>query len=180
MDIIGIMGYAGVGKDALASLLIEKYGYERRAFADPMRQVLYALNPIIFEGTFEQYPVRVQDLVNGNGWDFAKRRFPEIRSLLQRLGTEGGREIMGENIWVETLFKNFTGDKLVIPDVRFANELEAIHDRNGMVVRILRDGYEPVNDHTSEVVPEGADLVIVNNGTPADMLSTLEKSGFFQ
>jgi dephospho-CoA kinase len=45
--IIGIAGYARSGKDAAAKILVEHYGYERRAFADILRSALLTLNPVV-------------------------------------------------------------------------------------------------------------------------------------
>mgnify|MGYP006283771541 FL=1 len=42
--IIGLTGYAQSGKDTVASLLVEHYGYERVAFADKIRSFLYEMN----------------------------------------------------------------------------------------------------------------------------------------
>ena len=41
--ILGFAGPAGAGKDTAAAHLVAHHGYERRAFADPMRAALYAL-----------------------------------------------------------------------------------------------------------------------------------------
>jgi dephospho-CoA kinase len=39
--IIGLTGYAQSGKDTVANILVENYGYQRVAFADPIRALLY-------------------------------------------------------------------------------------------------------------------------------------------
>jgi hypothetical protein len=38
----------------------------------------------------------------------------------------------------------------IITDVRFVNEAEAIKDKNGIIIRIDRPGYKPINTHPSE------------------------------
>lgn len=148
--IIGLSGYARSGKDTVGSMLTGLYGYHPESFASTLKAALYLLNPMIpFDGT-------VRALVDHVGWDEAKTRYPEsdlgIRALLQRIGTEVGRDLFGEDFWVEQTFKRIDAQdqRTVITDVRFINEAMAIKDRGGLVVRIERPGVEAANDHPSE------------------------------
>jgi len=168
MNIVGICGYAGAGKDALASQLLANDGYERCSFADPMRRVLYAMNPIVGVDSY-MGSVRVRELIDEHGWEKAKRTHPEIRQLLQRLGTEGGRDVLGDTIWVDTLFKLAKTGKLVIPDVRFPNEADAIRSKGGVLVRVVRDGVVATNQHVSESALQVQDIILHNNGTIEDL-----------
>lgn len=148
--IIGLTGYAGVGKDEAAKVLVNEFGFVRVAFADPMRTALYALNPVITFG-FESGAVRLRQLVDTFGWDGAKRSYPEIRQLLQRFGTEVGRAQFGEDFWVnQAMVKAAQCQHVVFTDCRFENEARAIRKAGGIVVRIVRDGVEAVNAHISD------------------------------
>ena len=150
--IIGITGYAGSGKDTIAKILIEKYGFERRAFADNVRAILYNLD---VHG--------VKDIVDEIGWDRAKR-IPGIRSLLQNLGVSA-REVLGERTWIDPVLKGLSTSKLyVITDVRFKNEAQAIRDFEGQIWRVQRPGVTPVNRHISETELDEihANKVIIN------------------
>jgi len=179
--ILGLNGYAGSGKDAAAAALVE-HGFARVAFADVLRNMLYATDPHIPLVTTETELNRVWEsnreverlsfIVDDVGWDDAKNTYPDIRRLLQTLGTEGGREILGENIWVNTaLGDTKPGDNIVITDVRFSNEANAIRERGGMVVKIVREGVGPVNNHISDNAMEfyDFDYIINNNGTLEDL-----------
>jgi len=176
MEIIGLSGYARSGKTTIAQLMVKNHGFECIAFADAMRNMLYATNPIIvlfYEEKFREV-TRLQQLVDTLGWDQAKVEYAEIRELLQRFGTEGGRKFLGEEIWVETLFKNAKTDRIVIPDVRFPNEAKAIRDRSGSIIQVARTGLGPVNGHQSETLLENDwDYSITNDGTPEDALRTI-------
>ena len=88
--IIGLTGYAQSGKDSVADILVKNYGYTRIAFADPIRKLLYEMNPIVKDGGY-----RVQPVVDSYGWDVAKTAFPEIRTMLQSLGV-GARKTFGD------------------------------------------------------------------------------------
>lgn len=158
-QIVGLCGYAQSGKDSAAAALVSR-GWERRAFADPIKAIALAMNPMIGDS-------RLADVVDHFGWEGAKRSL-EVRQLLQRLGTEGGRQNIADDVWTRALFDRPHGPLLVIPDVRFEDEVEAIHRRGGIVVRIDRPGVGPANDHPSERVPP-CDYVIVNDGTLDDL-----------
>jgi len=175
--IIGICGYSQVGKDTLANELVTRNGFQRIAFADAMRNILYELNPLVTTEVVEIQDdnevvlsdVFLQDLVDKFGWETTKVAYPEVRKLLQRLGTEAGRKFIAENVWIRTVFDRQTNDNLVIPDVRFTNEADEIKERGGVIVRIVRDGVEPVNNHLSEISYTDQDLTIPNNGTPEEL-----------
>lgn len=151
--LIGLTGFARSGKDEVAKALARR-GWARVAFADPLRDMLYALNPIVVP------PIRVQHLVDELGWDRAKENYPEVRQLLQRLGTDAGRTVLGENVWVDAgirtaedhLARGARG--VVFTDVRFDNELEAIQSRGGRIAYIARPGVTAVNDHPSEALAQ--------------------------
>jgi len=146
--LIGLSGYARAGKNEVAKILIEEFGFEEVAFADKLRECLYALNPIVDKYNTTQY---LQEVIDTFGWDGYKETIykDEIRRLLQNLGTEVGREILGENIWVDSTL-NFTGPNVVVTDVRFPNEAFAIKLREGMIYRVERPGVVPINNHISE------------------------------
>lgn len=176
-SIIGLSGYAQSGKDTLAGFLIEEHGFERVAFADALRDMLYALNPLTWAYAPAGVTDRVYDtetvqvIVDKHGWEWAKAS-SGVRELLQRLGTEAGRQVLGENIWVETALKKVQpGGRYVFTDCRFQNEAEAICTAGGLMVRIERPGCAPVNAHPSETALDGFDfdVYVGNTGTVEDL-----------
>lgn len=177
-EIIGLMGYAQSGKDTVAGFL-DKFGYERVAFADALRGVLYGTDPIV--GSYEdgewpgfkddQGDVRLRAIVDRHGWDRAKQE-PEVRALLQRLGTEGARENIGQNVWIDAALRKVKpGGRYVFTDVRFPNEADAILAAGGTLWRIERPGVEAVNAHASETALDDypVSLVLLNGGTLEDL-----------
>ena len=64
---------------------------------------------------------------------------------------------------------------MVVPDVRFPDEAQSIKERGGVIVRIKREGYEPVNAHISETAYQDQDFIIVNDGTPEDLYNEFKK-----
>lgn len=163
--IIGVSGYAQSGKDEIAKITKE-YGFERAAFADTLRESLMALNPLIGLGVY------LKDFVTMVGWDEAKRKSPEVRRLLQRMGTETGRKIFGENIWVNRTLSSLDPTKhYILTDVRYKNEANAIRDLGGQMWRVTRPGTGPVNNHKSEVDLDdySFDFTLKNNGDLANL-----------
>ncbi len=159
--IIGLSGYARSGKDTVAELLCLNYQFKRISFALPIRDAIYTLNPYLDE------KIRVSDEVEDYGWDVAKSN-PEMRRLLQVFGTEVGRNLFGENFWIDQAFKRADGyERVVFSDVRFPNEAHAIEQKGGEVWRINRHNHSAVNGHTSENAMDNYLFkhVIYNDGT---------------
>lgn len=170
-EIIGLIGYAQSGKDTVASILVEKYGYRRIAFADKIKDFLYNINPMVACSPTGY----LQDLVKLVGWNEAKKE-PQVRKLLQDLGISA-RELLDENIWIiSALGKINSGERAVITDVRFENEAKKIKDLGGELWRVKRVGVGPVNDHVSESELDGykVDQIFVNNGSIEDLTMLLQ------
>ena len=169
--IIGLSGYAQSGKDTVAKFLVENHGFERVAFADPIRDLLYELNPIVgFE--FDSGPWDLKYIVDRDGWDKAKKN-PEIRRLLQVLGV-GARNIIDDSIWIIKALRTMSGDgNYVITDVRFQNEADTLRlsGHGAQIWRVERTGVNAVNDHVSEHDLDGweFDAYIHNNATIEDL-----------
>jgi hypothetical protein len=159
--VIGLSGYAQSGKDAVAQILVENYGYKRVAFADAIRNAIYTLNPIITGAN-----IRLVDYVEELGWETAKKH-PEVRRLLQVMGTEIGRQLFDDSVWIEKALGNAEPhDKIVVTDVRFPDEAENIKWLFGEVWRINRPTVVSVNEHISESALDDwqFDRVINNDG----------------
>lgn len=161
--IIGLSGYARSGKDEVAKILVEDYGYERVAFADKIRDFLFETNPQVGGN-------RLQHLVSTYGWDVAKSQ-PEVRHLLQSIGV-GARKTFGDSFWINQVFHLMDNTKnYVIADVRFINEAEVIANYSGQVWRVKRVGVEAVNNHVSEHEMDGypVNMILKNEGTLEDL-----------
>ncbi len=166
--IIGLTGYAQSGKDTVAKILVENYGYTRIAFADKIRDFLYETNPM-FDAIAGE-PMFVKNKVDRDGWEEAKKS-PHIRRLLQNSGV-AARKLFGEDFWVKQALKDIKfGENYVLADVRFENEADEIKFTGGQIWRIKRLGIEPVNSHLSETQMDGypVDQIFINNGTVEDL-----------
>lgn len=153
MKWLGLCGKAGSGKDWVCSRLAEHVEVNRVCISENIKSMLLALDPKI-EGRR-----RLQDITREEGGiENAKWIYPEIRRLLQRMGTQAGRATLGENVWIDAALRTGKEGALnVVTDVRFPNEAEAIRSAGGVLVRVVRpfslvrlDG--PEASHASEVL----------------------------
>lgn len=168
--LVGLSGYARSGKDSLGSFLVKNHGFKRYAFADVLRDCAYALDPYMVQenpDTEQDEPVRLTELVDALGWEEAKKN-PEVRRTLQRLGTEAGRQVLGDDVWVNAVFSKFTKeDDVVLTDVRFPNEASRVKAEGGYVIRIRRPDVVAINSHPSEVSLDEwpFDFLVVNDSS---------------
>jgi hypothetical protein len=168
INFVGIHGVARSGKDTAAQALVD-IGYTRVAFADILRKGLYALNPIAQVDSVGRI-YRVQDIVDELGWDEAKS-IGDVRALLQRMGTEAGREIHGEDVWVDLAFRALDPEgHYVFTDVRFPNEAGKfirMSPFKSLLLKVNRPGVTSVNEHVSDAgLPDDwFDTLVENDGT---------------
>lgn len=181
--ILGFSGFKGAGKDEAASVLVNEFGFTQVALADGVRSLVYAINPII-DGSFGlQY--RLQDAVDEHGWDYCKRNIPEIRQLMQRTGTEGGRKLFGENFWIDQLIERVPDifnphTRYVITDCRFSNEGGFVQASGGTLIWIDRPGLES-DGHASESdeLRPTANSIILNDGTKEEYQTKVQEIANF-
>ncbi len=189
-NVIGICGQAGSGKDTAAKWFIER-GYGKSSFADPIK---FMLN--------QAFGWSMQDWENRH-WKESKavHAFPyrwkrparSPRFLAQWLGTDVVRNNFGQNAWVDLWKQRWhdTGQpRVVVADVRFQNEVDAIHKLGGIVLRIVRkgdtsgdwhfdaDGDPVVVPHESERTNElrNIDHSIANDGTIPELYEALART----
>lgn len=176
-QLIGLIGRKRSGKDTFASALAEVGGYTRVAFADPLKQAALALDPIVgpapLPGDCVSSYRRLSEVVEALGWETAKDVVPEVRPVLQRLGTDAIRAL-DDNFWVEAGMERAgaIGGPVVFTDCRFPNEADAIRAAGGFIVRINRDLPDDGDKHPSEVALDDyeADAEYDNNRPLEDML----------
>jgi len=147
--IIGIVGFAGSGKGTVGDILVRDYNYHKLSFADSLKDavaVIFGWPRHLLEGdTNESRDFRETP----DEW-WSKKFGYEVtpRHILQLMGTEAGRNVFHEDLWVHTVerhiiqMQNQGKKNFVIPDVRFPNEIKAIRDMGGFIIRVSR-GKEP-------------------------------------
>ena len=115
-----------------------------------------------------------------------------VRKFLQLLGTECMRMGLHVNTWVNALFADYIpvvkewdelgNDTLleypnwIITDMRFPNEMEAVVERKGITIRVVRPGTSN-GTHASETALDNAefDYEIINDGTLEDLVEKVRQ-----
>lgn len=165
---IGLSGYGRAGKDTIGDVLVRYCGYERFAFADPLKRLGADLLGVplnwFYDAQLKFAPME--------GWG----TLTPVEVAL-KLGTEVGRHIHPD-VWVrKTMSAIGRTPSVVITDLRFPNEAKAIKDAGGICVRVKRDGVGPRIDpktgepHLSDIALDGYifDLYFDNDSDLADL-----------
>jgi hypothetical protein len=152
LKLIALAGPKGSGKSHIAKLVTQNTGGIVLSFAGPIKAML-AKAEILPPEAF--LPEHKENTAHG-------RCGKSPRYLMQTLGTEWGRQIIGEDIWVETVVSQIktlqAAQKhplIVIDDLRFGNEAKAIVNLGGKIYRVRRAGFDYTGEHASEQpIPE--------------------------
>ena len=178
MTIVGIGSQMRVGKDCAAQGLCRDLSFKRIGFADSLKDLAMIADPLAQSSSMAVNVNighgRLAWMVQGMGWETAKDSYPEVRSFLQKLG-DGCRQVFGKDIFVRQVLDQIKpGDNVVIPDVRFPDEAEAIKAAGGLLIRIDRPGFGTRGSHLSETALEGYDGwdVVYKNDTTIHDLQT--------
>jgi hypothetical protein len=143
--IIGVCGFIGSGKDTVADYLVNLHHFRRESFANTLKDAVSAVfgwDRTMLEGRTKQ--AREWREQQDNWWTNRLGIVITPRWVLQNWGTEVCRNGFHDDIWIASLenkLRNSTDD-VVISDCRFPNEIRAIKQSGGLVVRVVR-GPEP-------------------------------------
>ena len=183
--VVALVGKAGAGKTRAGQYLTDHFGYKRLRFAERLKTMLYAfgLDYSVIDGDDKGKPC--ESLCGQTP-----------RHAMQTLGTEWGRRMIGDDLWVKALERDlmtFIGSgitKFVIDDLRFLNEEAWLNDLGNLIsrynsmldmriIKIIRDVEEmSSSNHISEtemdeIVP---DLYIDNTGTIDELYVNIRRA----
>ena len=173
--LVGLIGRAGAGKSTVSAYLEHEFAFEQVAFADPIFAMVMALFQAAdvdenwaMERALKEKPTPVLGL--------------SYRRLAQTLGTEWGRQVLGDDLWVriaahkaqQTLQMDLS---VVISDVRFPNEAAWITGMGGVLVRVQRPDVERVHPHVSEshVISLPQHHTLINGGSFATLEDQVDR-----
>ena len=141
--LVGIVGFIGSGKNSVSATFVRK-GFTHDSFARPLKDAcasIFAWPRDLLDGTTPAS--RVWREQPDAFWTNHLGRQLTPRAALQWLGTDVVRDTLHTDFWLLSLLKRTQGQRrVVITDVRFANEIRAIKRRGGVIIRVRR-GPEP-------------------------------------
>jgi rhodanese-related sulfurtransferase len=144
--IIGIAGFQGSGKDTIADYLQNIYGFKRDSFAATLKDAVAAVfgwDRELLEGRTTESRVWREQV---DPWWADRLNMPNLtpRLVLQKWGTEVARRSWHDDTWIASLEYKLakSHNDIVITDVRFPNEIQAVRNAGGIVIRVVR-GPEP-------------------------------------
>jgi hypothetical protein len=144
-QIIGIVGFIGSGKDTVADYLVNFHRFKRESFANSLKDAVsqvFGWDRELLEGRTQES--REWRETRDEWWTKRLKKDITPRYVLQYWGTEVIRKGFHDDMWVASLEHRLLNTKndIVITDCRFPNEIKAIRNAGGKVVRIKR-GPEP-------------------------------------
>lgn len=131
MKIVAFTGRKGSGKDTAAEAL-RNIGYEVMSFADTMKDGLSEM--LLIDRIYFDDPDLKERLIDD--YDVTPRY------LMQTIGTDWGRKMISENLWIKVMNKRLNNCKnnyITVTDVRFNSEARLIKDLGGKIINIKRN-----------------------------------------
>ena len=144
--LIGLCGYIGSGKNAVAEMLVKNHGYEQDSFAKSLKDAVSAVFGWPRELLEGNTPHSREWREAPDTWWTEQLEMPvSPRLALQMIGTEVFRGNYHNNIWVASLLRRVGDREVVVSDVRFPNEIKLIQEYGGKVIWVKRDMPEWAN-----------------------------------
>ena len=189
MRVIGIHGPSRSGKDTVYQILLEEFPlirFERQGFADALK--ISAAKSLGRKGSDKEL-IADMDALKEEGQIHTPWGKVSGREFLQYYCTEGHRDVFGNSFWLDQVIPNpdnprkrYKGfdrieDVLLIPDVRYQNEVQRVTDAGGQLWKINKQINGNVTGHASEAeLKANWDRVIDNNGTLDDLISDVKNA----
>jgi hypothetical protein len=182
IKLIALTGKAGSGKSTIATYLEKRYNFTRFRFAGSLKNMMYSLGLTVneVEGSDKIKPCK---LLGGKTPRFA----------MQTLGTEWGRNLICDDLWINVLEKQLSlwilsyyerdeDCRIVIDDMRFVNEAAWFREfciryyGNSMVIKVQRNVGDLIDLHQSETDQDKilTDVVVNNQGTLDELFRIID------
>jgi hypothetical protein len=122
--IIGFVGRAGAGKDSAAVVFSTSHRVVR--FAQPIKDACKAL----YGWCDNAIESRIKDVVDER-WGISPRQ-----AMIHM--AKNTKHFTTEDFFVKRMLEDWRGDPIVIPDVGYQYEIDAIHSLGGITLKITR------------------------------------------
>lgn len=192
--------------------------FEIKKFAGKLKAIGSLLTGVPVE-YFEDQEFKKTDLPNE--WVYVENGYAAknmtVREFLQKLGTDAMRDGLHKNVWINALYADYKEEldpyhfkshinestlkypNWILTDMRFANELDSVKERDGITIRVNRTTFRTtetefgkvdivnqpevderlfnIAEHPSETALDDAefDYTINNNGTLQDLVESVRR-----
>ncbi len=159
MIVIGFGHYSRTGKDSTANYMIECLDEYKSSIRVVKRSLAWKLKQVCFElyGWAGLMPPEHYETKEGE--KDRDVRLPLLNNMTPvevwvAFGTKAVRNNVYDRTWLDYLLKTDHGcDVLIIPDIRFPNEADAIREMGGLAIKVVRPGYgPPAGTSTNEIM----------------------------
>lgn len=180
--IVGFIGASGSGKDTAADYMVKKFGFKKFSFAAPLKRMVKECFLLTDEQCYgskkEEIDTRwgcsPRELFQVLGTEFAQYMLPELLPSLQN-------KFSKKCFWVYHLTEAIKQDKsncIVISDVRFQHEIDALLKYGAYLFKIDRPNNKETREHISEeewkIVDTTKIFPIKNNGTLEELYEKID------
>ena len=180
--IVGFIGASGSGKDTASDYLVNNYGFKKMSFADPLKKMVkecFLLSDNQCYGSEkeevdERWGCSPREMFQVIGTEFGQYMLPELLPSLKD-------KIAPKCFWVSLLLehiKKVDTRCIVIADVRFKHEIDALLNEGAYLFRIERNVDKQTRDHISEqewkIIDHDKIFPINNNGTLQDLYNKID------
>src|SRR5690606_38687025 len=140
---IAFAGPRATGKTTLAEYLVKHHGFTRMSLAAPIKRIIaecpadsYERHQFLLRWGHELFPGRMilaARFATEAARALAGERDPGRRAQL--LGTDVGRAL-DQEVWIRYLLEHLPDGHVVVDDVRFRNECEALRQAGFVLIRL--------------------------------------------
>lgn len=161
------------GKSTVASHLLTKH---HNFVSIPLAGTLKAMAAVLLD----DLGIREDCLYAGDKTEIIYRD-KTVRHVLQTLGTDWGRRMIGQDLWVDVWrgkVKRLMIDyHVVVDDVRFVNEADMVMEMGGLMLRVVRPGAVVTGTHPSEGALDNFPFTatIRNEGSVEDLCNKVDR-----
>lgn len=160
--IIGVAGLIGAGKTSFGEALLEST--IKLGITGCIMPLAYPLKVTVAEMLHQYLGLDFNKTLEDLNHPIRKEKY---RSFMQSFATDICRTIDAD-FWIKKLgeFAEVCGvEILIVPDIRFQNEIKFIREHNGCILFVERPGVQATDSHVSEnsVSFDDADWVISNS-----------------
>ena len=143
--LIGILGRSRSGKDTVANIIMSLYPnqYIVQRFAQPIKNALKE----IYDFTPEQLEDDEKELLDSR-YNITPRK--AMQEMTAHYLEKHGGGFFSERVFIKYDREHTISQGIIIPDVRYEHDINAIRTRGGIIIKIIRPSLIVTQQHSVE------------------------------